>query len=226
MSVKYLVVIDFEATKTIDESENFDVVLQKFYSWLESISFINSSKEKTQDWIFLTVSDNDLKILITSQLICSQITQREEIFNQWIDLQKIFCWHYGYEKRKRLMHMLEYLEIRSEGSLHSGLDDSKNTAKIVVKMILDGAIFSKDDSTDWKPTKQWKKWDLLNKKLQKEQEELLKEKKNHNNEKFFWDTSKTIYQQNSDFQKHLSKIGKSTTQKDYFDDSDDDMFFI
>lgn len=55
---------------------------------------------------------------------------------RWINIRK----HYRnyYKTRCKLSDMLENLGLQFEGRPHSGLDDSKNIARILTKMLEDG----------------------------------------------------------------------------------------
>lgn len=55
---------------------------------------------------------------------------------KWVDVRKVFgrC----YRKRGGLLYMLGVLGIPHTGNLHSGLDDSRNIAKIIAHLIRDG----------------------------------------------------------------------------------------
>eukprot|EP00761_Pharyngomonas_kirbyi_P002509 gb/GECH01002513.1/.p1 GENE.gb/GECH01002513.1/~~gb/GECH01002513.1/.p1 ORF type:complete len:224 (+),score=37.23 gb/GECH01002513.1/:1-672(+) len=60
-------------------------------------------------------------------------------FSSWIDVRQLFAQFYG-GRRKNLARMLEHLSLTFEGRPHSGIDDSRNIAKIVACLINDGAI--------------------------------------------------------------------------------------
>lgn len=55
---------------------------------------------------------------------------------QWIDIRKAFG--HCYKKRGGLSYMLKQLDIEPRGMLHCGLDDSRNIASIVIRIIRDG----------------------------------------------------------------------------------------
>jgi len=57
---------------------------------------------------------------------------------RWVNLRKCFCNFYRV-RRAKLITMLEILGLAFEGHQHSGLDDTRNIARIVMCMLEDGA---------------------------------------------------------------------------------------
>ena len=56
---------------------------------------------------------------------------------KWVNVRKAFSNFYGF-RRAKLTSMLENMGMAFEGHQHSGLDDSRNIARIVIRMIDDG----------------------------------------------------------------------------------------
>ena len=56
---------------------------------------------------------------------------------QWMDIRKIFKKFYSC-KFVNLASMLKHLEMTFEGRQHSGLDDSRNIARILIRLMNDG----------------------------------------------------------------------------------------
>src|SRR4051812_17432443 len=56
---------------------------------------------------------------------------------EWVDVKKIFSNWFGV-RRCGITKMLAYLEMEFEGQQHSGLDDSKNIARILIQLMKDG----------------------------------------------------------------------------------------
>ena len=57
---------------------------------------------------------------------------------RWVNLRKSFCNFYRL-RRAKLITMLENLGMDFEGHQHSGLDDTRNIARISMRMLFDGA---------------------------------------------------------------------------------------
>jgi len=55
---------------------------------------------------------------------------------KWVNIRKVFCNAYGV--RAGVSTMLEVLGLAFEGHLHSGIDDTRNIARILAQLISDG----------------------------------------------------------------------------------------
>lgn len=58
---------------------------------------------------------------------------------KWIDVRKLFSSFFRV-RSGNLSGMLESLGLRFEGREHSGIDDAKNIARVLVQLIRDGCI--------------------------------------------------------------------------------------
>ncbi|KAJ5068932.1 3'-5' exoribonuclease 1 [Anaeramoeba ignava] len=206
----------------VDFAPKFPKVLELFEKWLIENEFLDKDKNVIGNWVFLTCSDNDFETLLESQLKVEKNIKRPSYFNKWIDLQKIYSDFYGFNNPKSLKNMIKEMEIEMEGNFHSGFDDAKNTARVIVKLILDGVSFGFENCTFWKT---------------KEEEE-----KNEKIEEFdfFSDPNLTIYQKQQKYKEFLKKKGKKTrrrirvvegnvayyVQQDGSSEEDEDLKFI
>ncbi|KAJ5072130.1 3'-5' exonuclease eri1-related [Anaeramoeba ignava] len=158
----------------VDKSPVFIQVLFCFEKWLISHNLIDSQRKKIGNWTFITCGNSDLQTLLTYQLVNSRMIQRPDYFNDWIDLQKVFSQFYKSDK-PGLMNMLNHLNFVFRGTLHSGIDDAQNTARIVVKMIQDGAIFDETFLVYWKTNRLWREYLYQEKKNYQKSNPNLKE---------------------------------------------------
>lgn len=55
-------------------------------------------------------------------------------FERWIDYQKIFGKRYNFEQAVGLEEALMLCDIEPDGRFHDGLDDARNTAKLIEKL--------------------------------------------------------------------------------------------
>lgn len=55
-------------------------------------------------------------------------------FERWIDYQKIFGKRYNFEQAVGLEETLMLCDIEPDGRFHDGLDDARNTAKLIEKL--------------------------------------------------------------------------------------------
>jgi ERI1 exoribonuclease 2 len=110
----------------------------------------NSSSSSNADMLSLespsfciiTWGDSDLGTILKEQ--CKRLDIEIPIhFHQWINLKALFKQHFGWEPHGGLQHVVERLGFVFEGRAHSGLVDSKNTAKIVKKMLEEGYKFTR-----------------------------------------------------------------------------------
>ena len=58
---------------------------------------------------------------------------------KWIDVRKMFSSFYQVG-RNNLSSMLDGLGMEFEGRAHSGIDDTRNIAKVISQIIKDGAV--------------------------------------------------------------------------------------
>jgi inhibitor of KinA sporulation pathway (predicted exonuclease) len=56
---------------------------------------------------------------------------------KWINIRKLFANWFGV-RRCNILKMLEYFGLEFEGKQHCGLDDAKNIARILVKLVENG----------------------------------------------------------------------------------------
>ena len=59
-------------------------------------------------------------------------------FDKWVNLKQLFADHYKV-RRCKIAKMLERHGMRFEGRLHSGIDDSRNIARIAAQLVRDGS---------------------------------------------------------------------------------------
>ncbi|EDO48700.1 predicted protein [Nematostella vectensis] len=123
--------------ETVDKSDNFPQVLDNFHIWLKERGIGTTHK-------FAVVTDGPWDIqrfLVTQCEICN--INLPKWSRKYINLRK----HYRnfYKMKCKLSEMLENLGLEFEGRPHSGLDDSRNIARILIKMLKDGGDLSFND---------------------------------------------------------------------------------
>ncbi|XP_021708678.1 ERI1 exoribonuclease 2 isoform X2 [Aedes aegypti] len=102
---------------------------------------------------FATWTDWDLGSCLTKECTRKKIN-KAGYFDQWIDVRAIYKTFYQHNP-KSFADALTTLGMRFEGRPHSGMDDSKNIARVVAKMRREGANFI--------ITKDLRPFELLNK---------------------------------------------------------------
>ncbi|XP_034747491.1 ERI1 exoribonuclease 2 [Etheostoma cragini] len=99
---------------------------------------------------FLTWSDWDLGVCLHYECKRKQL-HKPDVLNSWIDLRSTYRLFYD-RKPKGLNGALQDLGIQFSGREHSGLDDSRNTAKLAVRMMRDGCVMKITRSLERKPS--------------------------------------------------------------------------
>ena len=81
-------------------------------------------------------SDWDLNVCLAYE--CKRkLINRPTFFDGWVDIRALYAKFYA-RKPQGLNGALQDLGIAFEGRQHSGLDDARNTAKLVARVIADG----------------------------------------------------------------------------------------
>ncbi|KAM4697751.1 ERI1 exoribonuclease 2 [Rhinophrynus dorsalis] len=140
----------------VDEGVPLKICLYQFTSWIQKIQ-----KEKSIVFLstmptpptsthkmcgFVTWSDWDLGVCLLYECKRKQL-KKPDILNSWIDLRVTYKLFYS-RKPKGLNGALQDLGIEFSGREHSGLDDSRNTARLAWRMICDGCIMKITKSLD------------------------------------------------------------------------------
>ncbi|CAM9517219.1 unnamed protein product [Bubo scandiacus] len=103
---------------------------------------LNISKACT----FVTWTDWDLGVCLQYECKRKQL-RKPDILNSWIDLKATYRAFYN-RKPKGLNGALQDLGIAFAGREHSGLDDSRNTARLAWRLICDGCVLKVTKSLD------------------------------------------------------------------------------
>ncbi|CAA0831437.1 Unknown protein [Striga hermonthica] len=143
----------------VDKGITLSKAIVSHDQWLEKIGL------KTTKFAVVTWSDWDCEVMLESECRYKHI-EKPAYFNRWINLKVPFGEVFGKE-RCNLKQAVERAGLTWEGRAHCGLDDAKNTARLVGLMINRGFKFtitnsltcqSSDDESDndmstWKPNK-------------------------------------------------------------------------
>ncbi|KAK6170665.1 hypothetical protein SNE40_019000 [Patella caerulea] len=128
----------------VDEGIPLSLCLTKFTYWIENlereknIMFVKSEyvPKGVNAGTIVTWSDWDLNVCLLYEAKRKQIRTPYQL-NSWIDLRLAYKVFYQ-RKPKGLNGALEDVGIIFEGRQHSGLHDSRNTARLAWRMIRDG----------------------------------------------------------------------------------------
>ncbi|KAK0153519.1 3'-5' exoribonuclease 1 [Merluccius polli] len=119
--------------KMVDEADTFPQVLQRVVLWLQEREL--GTKHK---YALLTDGSWDMSKFLNIQCRVSRI-RYPQFAKKWINIRKSYGNFYKVPRTQtKLSTMLEKLGLRYEGRPHSGLDDSRNIARIALRMLKDG----------------------------------------------------------------------------------------
>lgn len=112
----------------VDGQPILQEVLEEFDKWMSENNLVKPQVNSC----FVTCGDWDLKTMLPSQCKYFKLPIRD-YFRKWINIKKVFEEATG-QKAKGMPGMLTTLGLRLDGRHHSGIDDSKNIAKILVEL--------------------------------------------------------------------------------------------
>ncbi|NXF97575.1 ERI2 exoribonuclease, partial [Eubucco bourcierii] len=140
----------------VDEGVPLNICLSQFLKWVEKIQkekkiifstdTLSSSNSAAKACTFVTWTDWDLGVCLQYECKRKQL-RKPDIFNSWIDLKATYRAFYN-RKPKGLSGALQDLGIAFAGREHSGLDDSRNTARLAWRLICDGCVLKVTKSLD------------------------------------------------------------------------------
>uniref|UniRef100_A0A7N8Y0F0 ERI1 exoribonuclease 2 n=1 Tax=Mastacembelus armatus TaxID=205130 RepID=A0A7N8Y0F0_9TELE len=138
------------------------ICLSRFSRWLQNLQlergvvFPNKQQRSSAPspslklCAFLTWSDWDLGVCLQYECKRKQL-HKPDVLNSWIDLRSTYRQFYD-RKPKGLNGALQDLGIQFSGREHSGLDDSRNTAKLAARMMRDGCVMKITRSLERTPS--------------------------------------------------------------------------
>ncbi|NWW73641.1 ERI2 exoribonuclease, partial [Climacteris rufus] len=140
----------------VDEGVPLNICLSQFLKWIQKIQkekkIIFSTDTQSNSTLeakacaFVTWTDWDLGVCLQYECKRKQL-RKPNILNSWIDLKATYRAFYN-RKPKGLNGALQDLGIAFEGREHSGLDDSRNTARLAWRLICDGCVLKITKSLD------------------------------------------------------------------------------
>jgi len=120
----------------VDTGDIFTKVLKDHGKWI--MDNVNDKRV-----IILTCGEWDLGTMMINECKKHKI-KPNKTYQRFINIKSIFENFYK-AKSHGMKDMLEFLNISLEGRHHSGIDDSRNIAKIFQRMVLDGYEYNEND---------------------------------------------------------------------------------
>lgn len=112
--------------------------LEKFVVWLEELGLVKN-EERLKNFMVVTDGNSDINKFLKNEAAYKNI-KLPKYLCEWFDLREEFYYFTGI--KGGIKKQLRYFQIDFEGSKHSGIDDSKNIAKIVVECLKMGCSFN------------------------------------------------------------------------------------
>ncbi|XP_055722706.1 3'-5' exoribonuclease 1-like [Salvelinus fontinalis] len=119
--------------KMVDDADTFPDVLERVVLWLQEKELGTKYK-----YTLLTDGSWDMSKFMNTQCRLNRL-RYPQFAKKWINIKKLYGNFYKVPRTQtKLSSMLEKLGLKYEGRPHSGLDDSRNIAHIVMRMLQDG----------------------------------------------------------------------------------------
>ncbi len=115
---------------TVDSAEPIEKVYLEHSKWLKQHVPTNA------DFIFATCGHWDLKTMLPNEIKNKKLN-KNKFYSQYINVKDEFEYFYKVKVRG-MVDMLVHFGFKLEGRHHSGIDDTKNISKIILKIISDG----------------------------------------------------------------------------------------
>ena len=129
--------------ETVDMSQPFPVVWRDFTDWLKLHQLIDDEMNAMKKFTFVTCGNWDLGVMFPDQCSLSNITV-PEFMKRWINIKSVFRKITGRWPR-HLSQMLDELNIKPVGRLHSGQDDALNVLFVMRELVRRGAQIESTD---------------------------------------------------------------------------------
>jgi len=120
----------------VDAGIPFLEAMKKHKDWLDS-----HVKFSEPNFTFVTCGDWDLKTMLPMQ--CSLLGEKvPQYFKNWVNLKIPFSQFIKCKKVNGMTDMLAKLNLELIGRHHSGIDDCKNIARILIELLTRGATIN------------------------------------------------------------------------------------
>ena len=115
----------------VDDAFNLNTVLKHFSMWFEKAIPENST------CMFATDGPHDMTYFMYHSSVCEQGIHFPKLFYTWIDLKLAFSTFFNTKKMK-IEEMMHCLNFNFVGKPHSGIDDARNLAQILIELLKRG----------------------------------------------------------------------------------------
>jgi inhibitor of KinA sporulation pathway (predicted exonuclease) len=122
----------------IDGAPTLPEVLQTFEAWRSSRAWLLHDDER-KTFAFAADGPFDMRFFLHGECARKGISKRA-YFDKWVNVKALFADFYHVRSCK-IHKMLSRQGLKFEGRLHSGIDDTRNIARIAIRMRQDGSGF-------------------------------------------------------------------------------------
>ena len=126
----------------VDAAPTLAETLVQFDEWLTAQGFVHSDERK--DFAFAADGPWDLRFFIHGECLRKGI-DKPGYFDKWCNMKSLFADFYKVRACK-IHKMLSYQNMKFEGRLHSGIDDTRNIARICMRLRDDGAVLYNNEA--------------------------------------------------------------------------------
>ncbi len=116
--------------KTVDSADIFETVYHEHHNWL--LEHVPNDANLA----FVTVGNWDMQTMLPKEVRNKKL-RLYRMYKQFINIKSEFDYFYK-KKSGSMVNMLQQLGIPLSGKHHSGIDDTRNTAQILLRMLDDG----------------------------------------------------------------------------------------
>uniref|UniRef100_A0A7S1FAB9 Exonuclease domain-containing protein n=1 Tax=Noctiluca scintillans TaxID=2966 RepID=A0A7S1FAB9_NOCSC len=124
----------------VDSAERLPVVLQQFQEFLDSHGLVTRRRERSPSRpLFVICTDGpwDIRKFLRPEAGRKRL-HLEHCWNRWVDVRRTFETRRGL--RCGVVPMLQHMGLAFEGREHSGLDDARNIARILIVLLESGHL--------------------------------------------------------------------------------------
>lgn len=118
---------------TVDAAQPFRVVYDEAIAWLKSADLLGDKKKNV---CVVTCGDWDLKTMLPTQLrhFAPETLPSPQVFKQWMNVKSMFEYETG-SRPGGMPSMLKQAGLPLIGKHHSGIDDCRNIASILLYLL-------------------------------------------------------------------------------------------
>lgn len=113
---------------TVNKGSTIQEAVKRYNSWLAENGLLGDN------FIIITCGNWDLGTMYPEQCQVSKM-KADSHFKKWVNIKDEYRSYYGFRKAGGMVKMLDHMGIPLQGRHHSGLDDSRNIAKIWVQLL-------------------------------------------------------------------------------------------